>query len=336
MQSVTLRLCFFSICSVGSVLRSSRFIMPPPAGRDRFFQQTRDDGEGRSRLRKQYKPRVQRTPRSDDPFFASHSDDQQNDSDGEERKERDADDSNTDVNDRSASQGVSHKLNHNNKRPRAHHNHTADNSDNGDHTPASSTDRSTSHPAHPPKRRKDAPLEMSSKHPTPLPTLSSLHLLQPKSLQPRDPRFDPLLPATSYSSHFNAQGAYKFLDELKEDEVKAMTKVHKKLRSQAKKADMKAQLQSIASTKKEAERKEREQSALRVWKKQEMAARRDGKRPFYLKERDKKAVKLVSEYSRMKESGQQGAIVRKVEKKRRQRAQHDQKSMPRQALGGGQ
>ena len=177
---------------------------------------------------------------------------------------------------------------------------------------------------------------MSSKHPTPLPPLSAVQLLQPKSLQPRDPRFDSLLPQTSFSSHFNAKGAYAFLDELKEAEVADMSRLAKRLKSQQKREEAKAELQSILSAKKEHERKDREQGALRSWKKQEMAARREGKRPFHLKERDKKAVKLVSEYARLKGKGQEGAIVRKVEKKRRQRAQQDKRSMPRQAHGGGQ
>lgn len=307
--------------------------MPAPASRDRFFQQTHDDGE-HTRPRKERKPRVQRSARGRDPFFASSDKQQHNDSDSEERREREEGSDDVDVSSRTSS----HQLSRNNKRPRPPHTHTAANHNvDGEHgTQTSASPSSSSQPAQPPKRRKDAPLEMSSKHPTPLPTLSSINLLQPKSLQPRDPRFDSLLPPSSFSTHFNGKAAYKFVEELKEEEIKQMARLQKKVKSQAKREEVKAELQSVLSAKKETERKEREQTALRSWKKKEMAARREGKRPFYLKERDKKAVKLVSEYSRMAEKGQQGAIVRKLEKKRRQRAQSDQRSMPRQAAGGGQ
>ena len=277
-----------------------------------------------------------RATRSNDPFFVV--DQQQNDGERDVRKEREDDESSDDVS-HSTAQRAAHKPH--NKRPRSQHAHTDSNVHSSEPAFAtaptsSSSSSSSSQSAPPPKRRKDAPLEMSSKHPTPLPSLSSAQLLPPRSFQPRDPRFDALLPATSYSSHFNAKGAYKFLDELQEHEIAAMKKLQRTVKAQHRKEEIKAELQSKLSARKESERKERETSALRQWRKQEMAARRDGKKPFYLKERDKKAVKLVSEYSRLKERGQEGAIVRKVEKKRKQRAQHDQKSMPRQAAVGGQ
>ena len=170
---------------------------------------------------------------------------------------------------------------------------------------------------------------MSSKHPTPLPPLSS-SLLRPKAQLPRDPRFDPLLPSTSVSPHFNARGAYAFLDDLKREEVDALRTAQKRVRSADKRRALSTAIASAASERRSAEAKEREKAALKGWRAEEERRRREGKGKFWLKDKDRKKVQLVAEYVRMQDKGQGTLLQRKVEKKRKRRKAQDQRSMPSQ------
>ena len=170
---------------------------------------------------------------------------------------------------------------------------------------------------------------MSSKHPTPLPTLSS-QLVRPKALLPRDPRFDPALPETSFSSHFNAKAAYSFLDDLKQQELDALRAQQRKVRSVDKKKELSTQIARQVGRGREEEKAEREKDTLRTWRKEEERRRKEGKGAFWLKEKDRKKLKLVAEYVSMKERGQERAVQRRVEKKRKAHKARDQRSMPHQ------
>ena len=173
------------------------------------------------------------------------------------------------------------------------------------------------------------PLEMSSKHPTPLPTLSS-HLLRPKALLPRDPRFDPALPSTSFSSHFNAKAAYSFLDDLQQGELDSLRRQQRKVRGAERKAELKVEIARQVGRVREGEKREREKEALRAWRREEEKRRREGKGAFWLKEKDRKKLQLVAEYVSMQDRGQQQAVQRKVERKRKMHKARDQRSMPHQ------
>lgn len=164
---------------------------------------------------------------------------------------------------------------------------------------------------------KHAPTEMSSKK-----AVSRKREVVPVvKRNVRDPRFEPLSGPVDESK---VKKAYAFLDDYREDEMKELRAAIKKTKSEEEKDKLKRTLLSMESRKKAQERRKREEEVLARHKKEEKELVKQGKKPFYLKEAEKKKRVLLDQYSSLKK----GQLDRVIERRRKKVEGKEKKKMP--------
>ncbi|KAK4047343.1 rRNA biogenesis protein rrp36 [Microbotryomycetes sp. JL221] len=173
-------------------------------------------------------------------------------------------------------------------------------------------------------KHAQVPMEMSSKKPV------SRHrqIAETKTIRARDPRFD------SLSGGFKPdlfQNSYGFLKDKQTQELDELRKTanlarKNKLLPQEEKNQIETALTRMQSKQASRQAKERDDLALRNWKKQEQEKRQQGKKEFYLKDSDKKKLQLKAKFDDLAQDKKQ--LRKAIEKKRRKMAQKDKKSMP--------
>ncbi|KAK3532953.1 hypothetical protein QTP70_004543 [Hemibagrus guttatus] len=99
----------------------------------------------------------------------------------------------------------------------------------------------------------------------------------------------------------------------------------KKVKSNAKKEELKSFLKRMENQKRNLERREQQREKELSYKRKQRALVGDGHRPFYLKKSDKKKLELAEKYSELKKSGK---LENFLSKKRKRNAVKDRRKMP--------
>ncbi|GFN94505.1 ribosomal RNA processing protein 36 [Plakobranchus ocellatus] len=163
------------------------------------------------------------------------------------------------------------------------------------------------------RENKNRPSELSARRPVPRNTPVA------KTKINRDPRFDDL------SGEYNEKifkSSYGFLSDVKLKEKQKLKKVITKTKSKDKKVHLK-QLYNRMEQQEAAEKKKAKAEAMeKEWKKKELERVKEGKRPFFMKKSQKKA--LIAEELR-KEAEQSGALHKTLAKKQKKLAANEKK-----------
>lgn len=164
---------------------------------------------------------------------------------------------------------------------------------------------------------KHAPTELSSKK-----AVSRKRSVVPtKKPDIRDPRFEPL---TGPLDEQRLRKNYAFLDTYRDSEISELKAAIRKTRDADAIEKLKRALLSMESRKKAQERKELEQEVLRKHRKEEKEKIEKGKKPFYLKESERKKLALEERFRGMK--GKQ--VDKVIERRRKKMAQRERRAMP--------
>ncbi|KAG7327777.1 hypothetical protein KOW79_009383 [Hemibagrus wyckioides] len=138
----------------------------------------------------------------------------------------------------------------------------------------------------------------------------------------RDPRFDDL--SGEFKPEVFSQ-TYRFINDLRQREAEMVKKKLKKVKSNAKKEELKSFLKRMENQKRNLERREQQREKELSYKRKQRALVGDGHRPFYLKKSDKKKLQLAEKYSELKKSGK---LENFLSKKRKRNAVKDRRKMP--------
>lgn len=163
------------------------------------------------------------------------------------------------------------------------------------------------------RENKNRPSELSARKPVPR------NMSVSKTKTSRDPRFDDL------SGDYNEKifkNAYGFLSEVK---LKEKVKL-KKLMTQTKSKDRKIQLKQLYNRMEQQEASEKAKAKAEAmekeWKRQELEKIKEGKKPFFMKKSQKKA--LIAEELR-KEAEQSGSLHKSLAKRSKKLAAKERK-----------
>ena len=164
---------------------------------------------------------------------------------------------------------------------------------------------------------KHAPTEISSKK-----AVSRKREVVPVAKRDyRDPRFES---TTGPVDQSKVHQAYSFLDDYREDEMKELKNAIKTAKNEDSKERLKKALMSMESKKKTQIRKDKEQEILHKHRKEEKAAVKQGKKPFYLKKAEQKKRVLLDQFGELK--GKQ--LDRVIERRRKKVEGKEKKQMP--------
>ncbi|KFY19888.1 hypothetical protein V491_04145 [Pseudogymnoascus sp. VKM F-3775] len=167
------------------------------------------------------------------------------------------------------------------------------------------------------RSNKNAPTEISSKK-----AVSRKREVVPVIKRDyRDPRFDP---SVGQVDDTKVNKAYSFLNDYRQDEVKALKEQIKKTKDENEKEKMKRTLHSLESKVKAASRKAKEAEILDKHRKEEKQLVREGKTPFYLKKAEQKKQFILEQYSSLK--GKQLDHV--IERRRKKVEGKEKKNLP--------
>ncbi|KAI0335200.1 DUF947-domain-containing protein [Cubamyces sp. BRFM 1775] len=185
----------------------------------------------------------------------------------------------------------------------------------------------------PKRKNKHAPMEMSSKRPVP-----RMKLVTEQKVVPRDPRF---LPITGEFDQKRFHTQYGFLADMHENEMKTLKENLKRARKllanspRDLREEREAEVQRLERAVKRAEsavNKDRQEKvqleALSKVAKEERDKRKEGKKAWYMKDADKKAMLLRAKYDALAASGGRGAVRKAIEKKQKKVSQKEKKKRP--------
>ncbi|KAH9898328.1 hypothetical protein C8Q73DRAFT_395303 [Cubamyces lactineus] len=185
----------------------------------------------------------------------------------------------------------------------------------------------------PKRKNKHAPMEMSSKRPVP-----RMKLVTEQKVVPRDPRF---LPITGEFDKKRFHTQYGFLADMHEEEMKTLKENLKRARKllanspRDLREEREAEVQRLERAVKRAEsavNKDRQEKvqleALSKVAKEERDKRKEGKKAWYMKNADKKALLLRAKYDALAASGGRGAVRKAIEKKQKKVSQKEKKKRP--------
>ncbi|TVY49513.1 rRNA biogenesis protein [Lachnellula occidentalis] len=172
---------------------------------------------------------------------------------------------------------------------------------------------------------KHAPTEISSKK-----AVSRKREVIPVSKRDvRDPRFEPVtgLPV----DEARIRKSYAFLEDYREDEMKELRGEIRKEKDEDQKERLKKALGAMENRKKARERKEREEAVLERHRKEEKELVKQGKQPYYLKQKEVDKRVLVDTFGDLK-----GKKLDRVIERRRKKVEGKEKKkmpVPRRATG---
>ncbi|KAK3753370.1 hypothetical protein RRG08_005959 [Elysia crispata] len=160
---------------------------------------------------------------------------------------------------------------------------------------------------------KNRPSELSARRPVPR------NMTVAKTKLTRDPRFDDL------SGQYNEKifkSTYGFISDVKLKEKVKLKKMITKTKSKDKKIQLK-QLYNRMEQQEESEKKKAKAEAMeKEWKRQELDRVKEGKKPFFMKKSQKKA--LIAEELR-KEAEQSGSLQKSLAKRSKKLAAKERK-----------
>ncbi|KAI8990504.1 hypothetical protein BD414DRAFT_438126 [Trametes punicea] len=185
----------------------------------------------------------------------------------------------------------------------------------------------------PKRKNKHAPMEMSSKRPVP-----RMRFVDEHKVVPRDPRF---LPITGEFDRKRFHTQYGFLAEMHEEELKTLKENLKRARKllanspRNLREERQAEVERLERAVKRAEslvNKDRQEKvqleALSKAAKEEREKRKQGKKAWYMKNADKKALLLRAKYDALAATGGRGAVRKAIEKKQKKISQKEKKRKP--------
>ncbi|KAI3645977.1 hypothetical protein MP228_008905 [Amoeboaphelidium protococcarum] len=175
------------------------------------------------------------------------------------------------------------------------------------------------------RANKNAPMEVSSKYP-----VSRKRQVVDASFLPdhkaRDPRFDAISTATvddkdKHREELFARSSYSFIKDYQKSEMDMLIKQIKKERNPEEKERLNKVLSRLKSRLVEADRRERQQTLKREWKKSEENRVGDGQKQkqFYLKKSDIKKLEVIDQYKQLKAKGNSDKIVDRIMEKKRKK-----------------
>ncbi|KAI8896775.1 hypothetical protein BC833DRAFT_596153 [Globomyces pollinis-pini] len=138
----------------------------------------------------------------------------------------------------------------------------------------------------------------------------------------RDPRFEPL------SGTLNPElfkRSYGFIHQYEESEVEQLKKVIATEKDVEKKANLKGQLTKLTSKLNARKLKEKRMEMEKGWKKKELELVKQGKKPFYMKNSEKKKLELVEKF---KSIGKGVSMEKFLEKRRKKNASREHRKIP--------
>ncbi|TVY25401.1 rRNA biogenesis protein [Lachnellula hyalina] len=145
----------------------------------------------------------------------------------------------------------------------------------------------------------------------------------------RDPRFEPVtgLPV----DEARVRKAYGFLEDYREDEMKELRGAIRKEKDEEQKEKLKRALGAMENRKKARERREREEAVLERHRKEEKELVKQGKQPYYLKQKEVDKRVLVDTFGDLKGK----KLERVIERRRKKVEGKEKKKMPaaRRATG---
>lgn len=172
------------------------------------------------------------------------------------------------------------------------------------------------------KRKKSAekwePVEMSSKVKTKKFACKSPQI----STKIRDPRFDDL--SGEYNEKEFEKG-YAFLKEIEAEDERNLKKFVKVSEQEEMVEDAKRKLKNIKRLSREKTNGRKIDEKMRTLKKAELAAVKEGKKPFFLKKSERKKLALAEKFKELKQSGK---LEKYMEKKRKRNAAKLKKALP--------
>ncbi|KAG0637718.1 rRNA biogenesis protein RRP36 [Tuber brumale] len=168
---------------------------------------------------------------------------------------------------------------------------------------------------------KHAPQEISSKRAVTR-RREAIAPIIPVAQAARDPRFDTAVKGVYDEKVFKKN--YSFLDDYREDEMKALKQEIFKSKDEQKKERLKKELLSMESRRRTEKNKEQGEKVVREHRKRERELIKQGKKPFYLKKAEQKKLLLIEKYSKLNEK----QLEKVMEKKRKRKSQKERKSMP--------
>lgn len=169
------------------------------------------------------------------------------------------------------------------------------------------------------KKAKSEPEEMSSKKRK---FSKPRHVVKNDKRSVRDPRFSDL------SGHFNDdlfQKSFSFIQDMKKNEYDEVKKQLKKVKGKEQKEDLLRLKQKMDNERNLEVEKEKRRELNKERKSKQSEQTKEGKRPFYLKNSDKKKIELAEKYRELKASGR---LEKFMSKKRKRNAQKDRKNLP--------
>lgn len=165
---------------------------------------------------------------------------------------------------------------------------------------------------------KHAPMAQSSKYQV---TRKRNVVEVPKRVV-RDPRFDALRQVPDHPG--NSDKAYSFLRDYQKDEIVELKKALKLTRAADDRETLKRKINSMENRIKSKEAEERRQKVVTQYRKEEREKVQQGKKPFYLKEKDIRERALVEKFKGMKSKDRE----KLVEKRKKREDQKEKKRMP--------
>ena len=137
-----------------------------------------------------------------------------------------------------------------------------------------------------------------------------------------DPRFSDASGKVS-DKHFYHN--YEFLNQYQEDEIKKLSKAANKTKSSGRKASLKEELRSRKQNLQERKQAMAVNERLAAMKREEKEKVAAGKKPFFLKRADKKAISMDVKFEELKKDGK---LKSYMQKRRVKNAKQDRRWMP--------
>ncbi|KAL7752687.1 rRNA biogenesis protein rrp36 [Sorochytrium milnesiophthora] len=175
------------------------------------------------------------------------------------------------------------------------------------------------HNGQPKSRRadKNMPMEMSSKKAV----SRKRQVVDVPTIARRDPRFD------SLSGKFNADlfsKTYAFVEDHRNVELGELRAALAREKNPEEAERLQKTLQRLQSQQRARTNEQRQQQVKREWKKKELQAVKDGKKPFFLKKAEEKRLYMISKFK----DASSGDLDKLLEKRRKRNAAKEKRYLP--------
>lgn len=175
------------------------------------------------------------------------------------------------------------------------------------------------------REHKDRPQEVSSKRAV----ARFREVMQAPHSERRDPRFDSgpsagAGPSSSTADASRSRYSFLFNDMLPREKADLQAKIKKESNPKFK-ARLQAQLQRVEQSLKDEDLRRRTSALEKDWKAKERAAVAAGKKPYFLKDSERKRLALLAKYQALQERGK---LDKFMEKRRKKNAAKDHRYLP--------